>query len=207
MTARRDPEATRTAILDAAEECFIARGLGETSVSAIARKAKVTKSLIHHHFGSKAKLWEEVKQRRFAEYAERQLEMLEQSEPEAGLLKESLSLYFHFLKANPSLVRMVTWMYLEEDEECIDMNRAVLEGGTEAIRQGQEIGQIRDDVDPRFLLFVFLAIAEHWFQFRNTVCSHLEIDGSPEERDQTYFETMTKIFFEGVLPREPKPEP
>jgi len=45
--------ATKDVILDAAQEIFIERGFSDTSMSRIAKKANVTKSLIHHHFGSK----------------------------------------------------------------------------------------------------------------------------------------------------------
>ncbi|MEZ4466816.1 MAG: TetR family transcriptional regulator [bacterium] len=42
--ARRDPEATREAILDAALQVFSQRGYAETSTSALAAEAGVTKS-------------------------------------------------------------------------------------------------------------------------------------------------------------------
>ena len=74
MTARtRNPEATRAAILDAAEKVFLDKGYGETSMSQIAAEAAVTKSLLHHYFGSKDNLWTKVKTRRFAVYADHQL--------------------------------------------------------------------------------------------------------------------------------------
>ena len=69
MTARtRNPEATRAAILDAAEKIFLGKGYGEASMSQIAAEAGVTKSLLHHYFGSKENLWTEVKTRRFSIY-------------------------------------------------------------------------------------------------------------------------------------------
>ncbi len=69
---RRDPEATRLAILDAAEAIFVEKGFAAASMSDIAARAVVTKSLIHHHFGSKEELWVEVKRRSVEEYAKAQ---------------------------------------------------------------------------------------------------------------------------------------
>ena len=53
MTAvrRHDPEASRAAILDAAERTFVDKGFAGASMSEIAERSGVTKSLIHHHFG------------------------------------------------------------------------------------------------------------------------------------------------------------
>ena len=55
-----DPEATRESILDAATALFVDRGYEGVSMSAIAKDAGVTKSLIHHHFGTKAELYRDV---------------------------------------------------------------------------------------------------------------------------------------------------
>jgi len=201
MASKRDPEATRAAILDAAEEAFLSQGPGEASTASIAKKAGVTKSLIHHHFGSKESLWNEVKVRRFGQYAKGQLAMLEQSEPSADLLRGSMALYFEFLQKNPQLVRLFAWMFLEEDEECADIEHETLLKGVEAIRRTQEAGELRSDVDPRHLLMSFLFLVEHWFQSRGHLCRDLEMEGSPEELNSAYFQDMVKIFFEGVLPR------
>ena len=67
---QRDPEATRAALLEAAETLFLEKGFGNTSLSEIGRQAGITKSLIHHYFGSKEGLWREVKTRRFMQYAQ-----------------------------------------------------------------------------------------------------------------------------------------
>ncbi len=201
MAAKRDPEATCTAILEAAEEAFLRRGFAETSTAEIAKKAGVTKSLIHHHFGSKKKLWTVVKVRRFREYAERQKVMLEQTAPGEDLLRESLHLYFSFLQSNPQMIRLMAWMYLEEDDECSDLDRAVLNHGVDSIRQSQEEGSLRADIDPRHLLFAFLFLTQQWFQSREHLCRDLAMEGTAEELDDGYFKDMAKIFFEGVLPR------
>lgn len=126
MTARqRDPKATRAAILDAAETAFLAKGFAETSTAEVARLAGVTKSLTHHHFGSKDRLWDEVKVRRFSVYAAEQMAMLRDQEPSAELLRAPMRLYFRLLRSNSELVRLLAWMFLEQDgdEECADLDR------------------------------------------------------------------------------------
>src|ERR1700682_5916157 len=56
----RDSERTRKRILHAAAKAFAAKGFEGTSVSDIARRARVSKQLVHHHFHSKEGLFEEV---------------------------------------------------------------------------------------------------------------------------------------------------
>lgn len=53
---RRDPEASRAAILEAAGEVFNERGYARATIREIARRAGVTHGLVMRHFGSKEQL-------------------------------------------------------------------------------------------------------------------------------------------------------
>jgi len=55
--ARRAPEISRGEILDAALECFTARGYHETSVDDIAARAGLSKGAIYWHFAGKRELF------------------------------------------------------------------------------------------------------------------------------------------------------
>ncbi|WP_319582347.1 TetR family transcriptional regulator [uncultured Pseudodesulfovibrio sp.] len=57
---RRNPVATRKAILDSARLAFTRYGYDRASVRAISENAGVTAMLVKHYFGSKEKLFEEV---------------------------------------------------------------------------------------------------------------------------------------------------
>lgn len=61
----RDAEATRAAILDAAEEEFARFGLNGARTEAIAAKTGVTKAMIYYYFGGKEDLYQEVLKRPF----------------------------------------------------------------------------------------------------------------------------------------------
>ena len=202
---QRDPEATRNALLDAAEEIFLRKGFGNTSLSEIARRAGITKSLIHHYFGSKEGLWREVKTRRFMHYATRQMEMLQTGQATAELMRDSMSLYFDFLRRNPQIVRILAWMFLEQDQkECLDLDRELIAKGVEKTRESQQLGMLRDDIDPRFIVFVFIGLCQNWFQDKVHFEESFGTDGITGDLNENYLETILKIFFEGVLPRETK---
>jgi TetR/AcrR family transcriptional regulator len=205
MTAARarNAEATRHAILDAAEAVFLSKGFGQAALSEVAERAGVTKSLIHHHFGSKDGLWLEVKVRRFSVYATEQMELLRGQEPSADLLRDSMKMYFRFLRANPEVVRMLAWMFVEgsQDEGCADLDKELTLAGIEKIRQAQARGEIRKDLNPGFVLFTFIGIAQHWYQDKRMMLEKLGLSDASDAVDEAYLEDAVKIFFEGVLPR------
>jgi AcrR family transcriptional regulator len=53
-------EATTGALVDAARELFASDGYAETSLAAVAARAKVTKGAVYHHFEGKQQLFEAV---------------------------------------------------------------------------------------------------------------------------------------------------
>lgn len=59
----RDPEKTRTSIMDAAEELVLEYGFSGTTVNAVLEKAGVTKGAFFHHFQSKGDLGHALVQR------------------------------------------------------------------------------------------------------------------------------------------------
>ncbi len=200
MVHKRNPEATRQALLEAAESIFLEKGFGNTALSEIARRAGITKSLIHHYFGSKENLWQEVKQRRIDTYADDQMAMLQAAEPTGSLLRSSMTLYFRFLKANPEIVRILAWMFLERDTDiCPVKHDALITAGIEQIRAGQAAGILRSDLDPRFLLFTFLGLAQHWFQDKEHFIQDFGTSGLPADLDEAYLSDMLEIFLRGVL--------
>lgn len=196
----RDAEATRALILEAAEPVLVARGFADTSISDIAKAARVTKSLIHHHFGSKEGLWDAVKNVRFERYAAVQRRMLEESGPEPELLRRSMEAYFRFLGGNPEFVRFMCWMHLEEPEHArFPPADTLTMAGVEKIRETQAAGKLRSDIHPYSILTAFLALAEHWYQ----TCSRRRMMNMPggQPSDEQYLEDVVKLFFEGILPR------
>lgn len=60
---KAEAEATRTAILDAAEHLFEAHGVSRTSLQGIAAAAGVTRGAVYHHFTDKAELFDAMMRR------------------------------------------------------------------------------------------------------------------------------------------------
>lgn len=198
---RRDPEATRRSILESAAALFIEQGPSATSLSQIAKQAKVTKSLIHHHFGSKEELWREVQVRYFQAYFDTQMKIIQGSASTAELLEESVIAYFHFLKNEPKAVRFMAWASLEnEDEPCMTEEKQLFEVGIEKIREAQEAGEVRSDVEPFFIIKTLIALPMAWFQTKVQTLALIDSDVDSGDLDELYLRDMVKIFLEGVRP-------
>lgn len=198
---RRDPEATRTAILEAAEELFVQRGFAATSMSDIAARANVTKSLIHHHFGPKDELWSAVKKYRLDEYAEAQQKLAAEGPYDEALFRKSVETYFEFLKKNPEFIRLYTWMSLEEPQLSEAVRPDLMNLGVERLQEAQRYGNFRKDVDAEHVLVLFLSLTMHWFMARNSFTGAGLVDPDPQVSDGAYLDDMLTIFLEGILPR------
>ena len=87
---KRDPGATRRALLRAGARLFPEKGFDGVSVEDLATRAGVNKALISYHFGGKRGLYVAVLESAFAEMAER-LRTVEDEAPDA---REGLQRFF-----------------------------------------------------------------------------------------------------------------
>ncbi len=205
LSKRRDPVATRKAILEAAEELFVDRGFAATSMSDIAKRAGVTKSLIHHHFGSKQDLWVELKRFLLAHYAEVQMELLETQTDGRDLLQQSFETLFSFLRDHPGFVRLSSWMDLEKDRGLADQAYPDLVfSGIERVRAEQKAGRIRDDIEPAHLIAAMVSLCSHWFRARSEFATFYE--GPIEDWDESYQRAIVQVMTSGVGARGSRDE-
>ena len=193
----RDPELTRSRILDAASKLFVAKGFASVTLREVAQQSEVTKSLIHHHFGSKEALWGAVLEHSFSRYYTGQKEQLvnaPESVPE--LLVDGVQRYFHFLRDNPQMLRLFAWGLLAGDAQCGEMDIELVSLGAEHVRKAQQQGLMRDDINPTHVMATFIYVCTQWFLSRE---QHAHWPGLGS--DEAFLEDFLKIFMEGLLPR------
>jgi AcrR family transcriptional regulator len=107
---RRDPEAARGLILDAAERLFADRGPDAVALKDVAREAGVSHSLVSHYFGTFEKLVDAVLERRAAHLRAQMLEILVASE---GDLRPGELLRRLFVALDdPAALRLTAWALL-----------------------------------------------------------------------------------------------
>lgn len=199
----RDPEATKQAILNAAEELFLENGFGNTPLSHIAKKAGVTKSLIHHHFESKESLWNEIKHRALEEYAAKQREIMSRGDVTIETLRESVVAYFRSLQKNPQIVRLMAWMHIENFEndcgQCA--HDPLIEWGVVQIEAAQKKGILRSDIPAVHVVMSFVMMLSGWFQDRSVFRKWLDVGDSDADlavADELFLETALKLIINGA---------
>lgn len=129
----RDPERSRSAILDAAERLFAEQGFDATSLNQVGIAAGVSRGTPGYFFRSKAELYQAVLDRSFAEVrgavrAGRE-RALASNENHETILAGAVSDYFDFLAARPNFVRLI-------EREALNGSR--LPEGVSHISAGQE---------------------------------------------------------------------
>lgn len=158
---KRDTEATREALMDAATELFAERGFDGTRVDQIAQTAGVNKAMISYHFGGKKRLYNEILAVTLNSAHVRFHEIRHSSAPADDRLRDFIFAFADLAATQPALPVMVI--------------REVLSGGL----------HIDEDLLPRFLdLFKLVqeiieqGVREGTFTNVNSYVTHLSLLGS-----------------------------
>lgn len=206
---KRDPEATRTALLDAAEAVILEKGFGNAALSEIAKNANITKSLIHHYFGTKENLWQEVKKRRFTLFAESMMSMIEAAPPTPDLMRNSIEVFFRFLKDNTDVSSMLSRIFMEDlSGERLEKIVTLNDMAKKRLRMAQKAGFIRKDLEPGLVLVLIIGLVHQWFQNKEHFIHYFSIDKigeqshTPDKKgiDEAFLELIFKVLFEGIIP-------
>ena len=104
---------SRQQIKDAAFELFAKRGYANTSISAIAQKADISKGLIYHYFDSKEAILDAI----FHQWVEATDYIMEFSDDLSAnqKLRQMINELFTFIKENPESSRLLTVLALQPD--------------------------------------------------------------------------------------------
>lgn len=155
-----DAISTKYRILKAARILFVEHGFSGTSMGKIAKLAKVTHSLLFHHFGNKNKLWLEVKQSiaRDSQNHSKMLPELTDNYPEfiRTLIKKSITFY----RDNPDIIRMLNWQRLElNSNQNIGVTMSLeSQEWLNAFKHYQMLGYIDKALSSEFIITYILSI-------------------------------------------------
>jgi len=225
----RDSERTRALILQAAREVFIRGDYHQASLSDISRRAGVTQSLIHHHFGSKKGLYISAMHAYLAELDEDLKGIVQPSldTPEDGpaFIASAMRGYFRFLAGNEQCVRLyrILDLSLHNDPDLIaglgeldDQGREMsslhlIRAALDRLTLMKERGQLRAGVEPLPLLSAIICTVEHWFtssQRLNHRLSQAVGQRGPQGgvNAEDFLQTVIGVVIQGALaPGAPQP--
>ena len=107
----RDPDRSRAAILDAAEELFARKGFEATSLEEVGRSAGLSRGTPRYFFGSKEDLYRAVLERVFADARESVARGRVAADGATAemVISEAVGAYVDFLASRPAFVRLAEW--------------------------------------------------------------------------------------------------
>lgn len=159
VSASKQAETTRAAILDAAEAAFAETGFAATGLREVARRAGVTQPLIHHYFRTKDALFEEVLNRLGRDYDATQVEQWARDPSDVRFFTVGLRVLFAWTGRHRLAARLVMWARLEGRfagiPEDVD---AIMEKVRKRFVDARAAGVLRGDVDIEAALLVIDAL-------------------------------------------------
>lgn len=198
---KNNPEKNKERILKAAQTLFIDLGYDGCSMSRVARKSGVTQSMIHYYFGSKKKLWQEVKEYSFEPLLKERI-MPESNKDFSELVRAAIIRRFRFFQEHPEVVKLLSRMQVMNEPITGELALSLLGRWLDIFAHAQKDGLIREDVRPTEILSVYIALTTYWFQSRPLIPKKEKEKIKNEE--EAYLSTIIKIFLEGFLVRSGK---
>lgn len=195
----RDSQASRKAILDAAEQLFAEKGFSGASMRHIAGASGKSQSLIHHHFGSKKDLWDAVKQRFGVTFAEALLPLLRSGDMDSRFIRSWTKRYLRFWSENPNLRRIMLWRQLEGDLEPWEGINDLYRESVDKVKRSQKKGLVRRDLRPGHLISILTGAHLFWLQNKPEYSRRAGIDREDPAMDTSYLRDFLRIIFDGVL--------
>lgn len=161
---KRDPEATRARLLDAAFAEFSRHGPAGARVERIVERAGVNPHMLYHYFGSKDGLWREL-------LAQKSAEMAARRRGASGSFADVIADVARQQFEDRDWARVLTWEALEYGDADIVLEQersAAWLPAIRAIETLQSAGQLPSELDPAQLQLSLIALATFPVAFPNT---------------------------------------
>ena len=159
---RRDPNKTREAILQAAQDEFAAKGLFGGRVNEIAVQAGANKRMLYHYFGSKEGLYLAVLERVYAGLRGEELTLhLDHLEPRMAI-RRLVEFNFDYSRAHPEMISLFNSenlhraRHLRKSKKVRELHSPFVRLVGDILKHGAAKGLFRRGLDP---VEVYITIA------------------------------------------------
>ena len=156
----------RQQIIQAAAEVFGSSNFQNASVSEIAQKANVAEGTLYQYFKNKEDLFFSIPAQKTEEFCEEFNLHLQGIHDTFSKIRKLIWYYLYFFKMNPAYARsLMLEMRVSKSfsrSKTYDRIKVFTDRVLDIIREGQEEGRIRKDVDVYIIRELLLGILEHW---------------------------------------------
>jgi TetR/AcrR family transcriptional regulator len=175
-TGKRDPQASRQALLTAAIAEFAAKGPAGARVDEIARRAGVNKQMLYHYFGNKDDLFRAALEEVYGRIRARERALNLSDLPPVRAMESLVGFSFDYLAEHPEFIALLNdenrygAMHLDGLQEVQSMHLPLVELIRDALQRGVREGVFRDDIDP-INLYISIAGLSYFFFSNNRTLS------------------------------------
>ncbi len=156
----------RQQIIQAAAEVFGGSNFQNASVSEIAQRANVAEGTLYQYFKNKEDLFFSIPAQKTEEFSEEFNLHLQGIHDTFTKIRKLIWYYLYFFKTNPAYARsLMLEMRVSKSfikSKTYDKTKTFTDKVLDIIREGQEEGRIRKDVDVHIIRELVLGVLEHW---------------------------------------------
>ncbi|MEW6379628.1 MAG: TetR/AcrR family transcriptional regulator [bacterium] len=164
-TEKLNTEIRQEQIAQAAMELVVSQGLRNLNVAAVAERVGIVPSAIYRHFRNKDELLEAVLdliQDRFLAHI---TAVREETQDSLRRLEALLMRHIQIVQKNQAIPRLIFSDDFSVDRperkaRVYEIITSYLDNVAEIIHQGQQEGQIRQDIDPKTISIMFLGLVQ-----------------------------------------------
>ncbi len=160
---RRDPERLTAAILDAAMAEFSEHGFSGARIDRISKGAGTVDRMLYYYFGNKERLYQAVLEEAYRRLVEAQRHFVPPEDPVLGM-KALITQMWEYYRDHPEFIRLVMsenllkGRYIQQSETIRQVSLPLVHSVETVLRNGQQKGLFRTDVDARFVLMTIMSM-------------------------------------------------
>ncbi len=198
---RRDPEATRRRIMDAATKEFAKHGFGGARVDRISQKAQTNERMLYYYYKSKQNLFLCVLENVFSKYNEAEKELhLDQGKPIQSM-RILASFMWDYYYHHPEFIRLLNSENLHEAKHLRESSSLgnfiypFIQAIERLLVSGKNLKLFREDIDPVRFYLTISSLGYYILANRYT----LSVVTGYDLMSKTEYETMKDIHLDVLM--------
>lgn len=200
---RRDAQATRRRLLDAAIDIFAEHGPQAATVDDICAKAGVNKRMVYHYFKDKSDLYRESLECIYDRFYTLEVELGTMMLPAEQLLETLVRRYYQFLSGHPQFIRLISYENLNRGRAASKLH---LEGQKApvvtalqlALDKGKTEGRFRQNIEVTDLLVSIFALCFFYFSNHYTMSLFLGEQALNRSSLERRIQHVVALLLEGI---------
>jgi AcrR family transcriptional regulator len=193
----------RQQILEAATRVFASRGYHGARVSDIAREAGIAYGLVYHYFRNKDEILDTIFAERWGAFVDVVDEVAAGSQPASEKLRQLAALVLFAYRRRPDWVKVLVFEIQRSsrfsEPEQIEAVGRLFRAVARIVRDGQEAGELRGDLDANLVCLAFIGALET--MITSQVLGVMRLPESSQSADDRTVVDVVELFLGGLAVR------